>query len=56
MHVWDGLGRRVLQSDGDVDLACLGERIVTRVKVLAIRTSELAEQVFVLWEFAVHAL
>lgn len=34
--VWNGLGRRVLEPDGDVDLAGLGERIVTRVKVLAI--------------------
>lgn len=36
MHMWDGLGRRVLEPDRNVDLAGLGERIVARVKVLAI--------------------
>lgn len=36
VHVGDGLWGGVLEPDGDVDLAGLGERIVARIKVLAI--------------------
>lgn len=36
VHVGDGLRGGVLEPNGDVDLAGLGERIVSRVKVLAI--------------------